>query len=138
MHAHFQGFIEWDDGSSDLHFLAANQVGSQPMRVLSPCQAAALVASPGLCLWELPGCQQASVPVEASTSMLGALFLAVVATYLHCVAVLPLVLIGALKPLLLLCGAAAAVVCVRRTGMTTRHRLGGKKPHCRSTKAELM
>ena len=136
MHAHFQGFIEWDDGSSDLHFLAANQYGSQPMRVLSPCQAAALVASPGLCLWELPGCQQASVPVEASTTMLGALFLAVVATYLRGVAVLPLVLIGALKPLLLLCGAAAVVVCVRRTGVTTRHRLGGKKPHCRSTKAE--
>ena len=137
MHAHFQGFIEWEDGSSDLHYLAANQFGSQPMRILSPCQAAALVASPDLCLWELPGCQQTSVAVDASTMMLGALVLGVVATYLRGAAVLPILVSGTAKPMLLLCGAAAVVVCVRRTGVTTRHRSGGKKNRG-GTKAEML
>ena len=47
------------------------------MRILSPCQAAALLASPVLCLWELPGCQpQGAVAVPLTTRALGALYLA--------------------------------------------------------------
>ena len=53
------------------------------MRILSACQAAALLASPTFCLWELPGCQaQHALAVPLATSMLGALYLGAVMLYL--------------------------------------------------------
>ena len=83
----------------------------QPMRILSPCQAAALLASPVLCLWELPGCQpQGAVAVPLTTRALGALYLGAATLYLRggraaC---------AALAALLLLPCAAAGVRCCKR------------------------
>ena len=94
------------------------------MRILSPCQATALVASPTFCLWELPGCQaQDAVAVPLATSVLGALYLGFGMLYLHGGRV---ALLGVASLLILLPGGACW--CERRW---TRWRVGKNRAAAR-------